>query len=90
MSETTDKSLFLKRTIFYDEDTETLCSCSGDFSKHCSLRLANDLPCQESFVHISPIKRDVEEDPSHDVLKALDEVKRKMDSIKKIKILPRR
>lgn len=90
MNDATDNSLLLRRTIFYDKESETLCSCSGNFYKTCALRLANNLPCEESFVHISPIKRENETDPTDDVLKALNELNKKITGFNKLKFIPKR
>lgn len=62
----------IKRTVYYEEDTGIFCSCSGDFWKTCSLRVANQLPCQESIVSITPIDRTVI-DPADSGTRSLDE-----------------
>lgn len=45
----------LRMTVFYDEDTDEFCHCTGDFYKTCPLRAAHDLPCKDSIVRISPV-----------------------------------
>lgn len=62
----------IKRTVLYEESTGNMCSCSGSFWKTCSLRVANNLPCEEAIVSITPIKRD-EVDPADNGTRSLDE-----------------
>ncbi len=47
----------LKRIVFFDEETQTLCQCQGDFWKTCPLRARGSLPCTESIISITPIDR---------------------------------
>ena len=60
-----------KRTVFFDEITGDICFCQGDFWKTCSLRVVNDLPCQEAIISITPIDRDGK-DPASNATKSLD------------------
>ncbi len=48
----------VKRTVLYDTATGHICQCDGGFWKTCALRVANDLPCQEAIISITPIIRD--------------------------------
>ena len=72
----------LKRTVYYEEDTDQLCSCGGDFWKTCSLRVANQLVCQAAIVSITPIDRG-EKDPAGSGVRSLDETLAKLkDSLR--------
>ena len=63
----------LRRTVYYDEETDEFCQCVGDFWKTCSLRAANDLSCVEAIVSLTPIEReDNEADLAHDAVRSLD------------------
>ena len=66
-----DSRKSLKRTVFYDEETGELCSCDGNFWKTCSLRVKNQLPCQEAIITITPIQRD-EKDPAEPGTRSID------------------
>ena len=61
----------LRRTVLYLPDTNTLCSCDGNFWKTCSLRVKGQLPCQEAIVTITPINRD-EVDPADPSVRSID------------------
>lgn len=47
----------LLRTVYFDEDSGAFCQCQGSFWKTCPLRAANDLPCRESILSITPVER---------------------------------
>ena len=66
-----DGRISIKRTVFYDGDTGHICQCSGNFWKTCALRVANELPCQEAIVSITPIVRE-DTDPADSGVRALD------------------
>lgn len=59
------------RVVFYDEETGEFCQCRGGFWKTCPLRAANDLPCKESVVSITPVDRS-DVDNSADPITSLD------------------
>lgn len=61
----------VKRTVLYVVDTGHICQCDGDFWKTCVLRVANELPCQEAIISITPIIRE-DADPAVDSVRALD------------------
>lgn len=61
----------LRRTVFYSEEDDTLCSCTGKFWKTCSLRVKGQLPCVEAIVSITPLKRD-ETDPAKPEVRSID------------------
>jgi len=52
-----DTRVSVKRTVFYDKDTGSICTCSGNFWKTCALRVSSQLPCVEAIVSITPLKR---------------------------------
>lgn len=62
----------VKRTVFYDEDTGEICTCSGKFWKTCSLRVAAGLPCREAIVSITPVVRN-DVDPAPLATRSVDE-----------------
>jgi hypothetical protein len=62
----------LRRTVLYDEETKSFCSCEGPFWKTCSLRVIGQLPCQDAIVSITPVKR-TEIDPAAPGVKSIDE-----------------
>ena len=62
-----------RRTVFIDVETDTFCSCAGDFYKVCPLRAAQNLDCFEAVVRISPIRRSSEEFDADELTKSLDE-----------------
>lgn len=62
----------LRRTVLYAEDTNSLCSCDGNFWKTCSLRVKGELPCQEAIVTITPINR-TDVDPAKSSTRSIDE-----------------
>ena len=67
-----NRRVSLKRTVFYDEESGELCQCEGEFWKTCSLRVANELPCQEAIVSITPINRNREGDPAPSSVRSID------------------
>lgn len=54
------------RIVYFDEETGALCQCKGNFWKTCPLRAANDLPCKESIISITPVDRSDEDSESLD------------------------
>ncbi len=71
MRETKDPVRLL-RTVYFDKETGEFCQCSGDFWKTCPLRVANQLPCQESILSITPVDRENKEHLVEDSLRSLD------------------
>jgi hypothetical protein len=68
-----NERITLKRTVYYDQEADFVCSCSGDFYKTCSLREINDLPCKEAFLSITPIDRDIDQEEGvDDVFRSID------------------
>lgn len=61
----------LRRTVLYVEDEDTMCSCTGNFWKTCSLRVKGELPCQEAIVTITPINR-TDVDPAKSSTRSID------------------
>ena len=61
----------LTRTVYYNSETEEFCQCAGKFWKTCSLRVINNLPCQESIISVTPIRRG-EVDPAAAGTRSLD------------------
>lgn len=55
------KSKVLEKVVYIDEDGE-ICLCDADFRKTCVARIANDLPCHESIVRVTPVDRSVDDD----------------------------
>lgn len=77
--ESPPKSISLKRTVFYDEDTREFCSCEGDFYKTCALRVVNQLPCRESIVRISPVIRDAPPEKAPKGVRSIDQKLRDLE-----------
>ena len=63
--------ILVRRTVFYSEEDETLCSCPGSFWKTCSLRVIGQLPCVEAIVSITPLER-METDPAKPEVRSID------------------
>lgn len=66
-----EKRFKLKRTVYMDEESGNICTCQGSFWKTCSLRVANQLPCKESIISVTPIERD-EKDPASLEIRSID------------------
>jgi hypothetical protein len=61
----------LRRTVLYDDNTGSLCSCEGSFWKTCSLRVIGQLPCQDTLITLSPVKR-TDRDPADPQVRSID------------------
>ena len=61
----------IKRTVFLDPESGQLCSCQNGFWKTCSLRVKQQLPCEEAIVSITPVNRE-EKDPAAPGVRSLD------------------
>jgi hypothetical protein len=78
----------LNRTVYLDQENDIFCSCSGDFWKTCSLRVANNLDCQESLVSITPIERNQKDPAADESVRLLD--KSLSDLKKSLKVIEKR
>jgi len=54
------KSKVLSKVVLVTEKDD-LCSCDKEFSKICVVRIAGNLPCQESIVRLTPVDRTLDE-----------------------------
>lgn len=72
------------RIVYFDPETETICHCSGDFIKRCPLRVANNLPCKESVISITPVDRDDQPTVSEAVASLDEKLINLSDSLKNI------
>lgn len=68
----TKDRISLRRTVLYDSETGSFCSCEGSFWKTCSLRVIGQLPCQDAIVSITPVVRP-EADPAEPEVRSIDE-----------------
>lgn len=55
------KSKVLEKVVLVTEDNE-ICFCDSEFRKTCIARIANNLPCLEMLVRLTPIERGVSTD----------------------------
>lgn len=74
----------VRKTVFFDEKTRSICSCEGEFWKTCSLRVVGQLPCQDAIISISPLQRD-DVDPADPNVKSMDKSLSKLtDSLRNL------
>jgi hypothetical protein len=67
--------------VVHISDKDEICFCEKSFSKTCSTRIVNNLPCEETLIRFTSIEREDSNVLGTDALEKVDEVERGLKNL---------